>query len=444
MAPALCGLVAAVLSAHVISPAVPPSGLVEAVVGREVNALAQTLAARRGLHGAHPLAVGLRDRAGLRAAHEALAVPLESPQEARDRAVLHDRLGLEVLDRAGHPNAEEDDAVATVDLEGLYDPRHREILLGNWFPWEAGGLGLARDVAVALLDQRFGLEAWLARGSRAGSGQAESDAELARQAVLEGDALVQAIEHLDPRGALPPPRALADAASEVRGMILAENADATPVELERRLFVELDGLTFVAAVRARAPWKVVDELWNRPPLSTAEVLHPELRAHGHRPDDVRARVPDKLAGGWRAAYADTLGEVAIRTFLDRFGDRYVAERAAAGWGGDRVVLYRAPAVEPAGTPRELVVWATTWGDGGDAEDFANEATRVLALLAGAPAPDRHAGPGRARFVDPAGRLFAIERRRATVVMLFAAPPGAEGALGTVLASTARTAAAGRR
>ena len=162
-------------------------------------------------------------------------------------------------------------------------------------------------------------------------------------------------------------------------------------------------------------------------------------------------------------------------FLARAVDEYRAERAATGWGGDGALLFAPPdvlaaalpalpagaspslssaappslssAAPPAGVPPSVsptgaappfAAWITTWDDDTDAEDFAAQAALVLGVLARAPvAGDRHAStPGRLRAIDSAGRVYAIERRRRAVGMLFAAPAEAEAVLNDLMSAVA--------
>jgi hypothetical protein len=86
----------------------------------------------------------------------------------------------------------------------------------------------------------------------------------------------------------------------------------------------------------------------------------------------------------------------IRSWLANTLPPELAERAAAGWGGDRAGLYAtvsparpagegqesraaAPASPERGTPalaEPALAWLTVWDDAGEAEDFARAAERA--------------------------------------------------------------------
>ena len=200
---------------------------------------------------------------------------------------------------------------------------------------------------------------------------------------------------------------------------------------------------FMARLRARSPWTAIDEVWRRPPASTEQVLHPEKYERGEKPDDVASRLPDQAFARWPILYRDTVGEWGIRAFLERTGDPYRAERAAAGWGGDLALLVRAPSGDATDDAPEavagaaagtFVAWITTWDDDTDAEDFAAEAALALGDLAGVAVPNARPGSGRLRLADAAGRLFVVEHRRNTVGLLLGAPADAKNFLAGLLAN----------
>lgn len=467
----------------------PRPALVDSVVSRVVNDTAARMAARRGVRLTRPLVVRLVDAGQLAAARAALSADAEpdaastSPdgRELRPRAVTvsggPDRLLRETL--YGHLGWSFAAAPAAPELPGevtgLYDLPHDRLLLGSWADLSTNRLPWMRDIAQALLARRFDLERWpqvpTVSGPPDGTGASlntantantvNSDYLLARRAIVYGDATAQALEELDPQGNLPSPRALAGVVEALTPKLLAVGGAAastvSSLEIRERLFLELQGLMFIAGLRAREPWTAIDEVWRRPPASTEQLLHPEKYERGEKPDDVAARLSDadQPHARWRIIYRDTVGEWGIRAFLERAGNPYRAERAAAGWGGDRALLVRPAAAdgsvdasEPGGVSaaRTFVAWITSWDDDTDAEDFAAEAALALGDLARVAVLDARPASGRLRLTDADGRLFAVERRRRTVGLLLAAPADAENFLSGLLASATAAAPAspGRR
>jgi hypothetical protein len=412
---------------------VPTSGIVESVVARITNETAARVAARRGVRLTRPLEVRLVDRPQMTAVRDSLSDQAPTPP----RRILFDHLGLldtDLMGPARPPTSPQP------EITGLYDPTHEQLLVANWADLADGRFASIRDVAEVLLDRRFGLSRWLTV-----PGAVNFDATLARQAIVYGDATAQALEDLDPQVGLPSPRALAAIAEQLRSQFAAERAEAAPLDVQSRLFVELDGLTFVARIRARSPWRAVDEVWRHPVESSEQILHPEKYERGEKPDNVDGRLSDRadLAPLRRArdrsriVYRDTLGEFGTRLFLGRAGDPYRAERAAAGWGGDRALLLRrGDAPESASETRagSFVAWLTTWDDDTNAEDFAVEAAHAVAALAGAPLRDDRPASGQVRITDASGRLFAINHQRRVVGLLLDAPASAGDLLARLMSA----------
>src|SRR6185503_20253051 len=132
---------------------------------------------RRNGRGRFGKAVVVRvvDRDALRAALE--KVPRAAPVADREtESALLERLGL----GGGQPLA------APAEVSGHYDLSTRTVLVGDWVDPEAGQFALTRDAALAVLDRKFNLGAWLQGGQR--GGRKNSDGMLARQALAEGDA----------------------------------------------------------------------------------------------------------------------------------------------------------------------------------------------------------------------------------------------------------------
>jgi len=445
MAPVLLGLAAALAVADAVfaGPRLPLAD-VEPLVNRLVASEARALAADRGIRLSRPLEVRLLDRVHFAAERAALADSRAAPAEARAEASLRWRLGL-----GGDPRVTAAPPSAHFEATGLYDPAAKRVLIGNWSPLELERFGRWRDLAEGLLDRRFTFERLLRTDAPVSPEGRHSDATLARLALIEGDATVQALERLSPDG-LPPTRLLAEIVAQSRQVIAGESSPGEPLELARRLFLQLDGTAFVAGVRAREPWSVVDQVWERPPESTEQILHPEKYWRHESPDDLSARLPAGLAGGaWQAAFRDTLGELGVRVFLERVVGEHRAARAAAGWSGDRVALYRDASAGEAASDRELVVWLTTWDDVTDAGDFAEQAAAVVGALAGAALEERpppavgrgpHARRDRARRwrqTDARGRVFLLEQRGSTVGMVLGAPPDLERAWPAIMAGVGR-------
>jgi hypothetical protein len=311
-----------------------------------------------------------------------------------------------------------------------YDSLQRRLFVPDWIPLPEQRTALAHALAHALADQRFGLRDLL-KIDLEGRHHLDGDAERARVALVEGDASLAALELDDPRGALTGGHALPALAAALE----AVPAAATPAWLRSTAsFAHADGLAFVARVRARQPWSAVDALWADPPQSSEQVLHPEKYDARERPVVIAPQKLRALGDAWLPAASDVLGELGARIWLAAAVPPIIAQRAAAGWGGDRATLFVAASgtAPDAGPPLpSFVVWSTAWDDVTDAEDFARAAAPALAALARDPkatTDDPHSFIARGSH-----GVFALAARGAAVGLLLGAPESALGALGELLA-----------
>lgn len=132
---------------------------------------------------------------------------------------------------------------------------------------------------------------------------------------------------------------------------------------ERMMFPYLGGLLFcLEAGQGGKGFKGVDAAFSLPPLSTEQVLHPEKRL-GDEPDWPQVLEPQFADGAARPIYQNTLGELFIRVMLQSAMNKRAARTAAAGWDGDRYMLFDAEG------DADAVVLLSTWDTENDAREF---------------------------------------------------------------------------
>src|SRR5205085_541445 len=78
----------------------------------------------------------------------------------------------------------------TEQIAGLYDPKSHEFYIANWIPLEDQRMVMAHELTHALQDQHFQIETWLK------AARPNDDAELAREAFLEGSAMAAMVDYL--------------------------------------------------------------------------------------------------------------------------------------------------------------------------------------------------------------------------------------------------------
>ncbi|MFO7532893.1 MAG: hypothetical protein R6W93_10560 [Candidatus Limnocylindrales bacterium] len=238
---------------------------------------------------------------------------------------------------------------------------------------------VAHEYGHALQDAAWDLEA------RRIADLDRSDAILAQQALIEGDATAVmydwAARELD----------LADllrVSAAALGKQDQKKLSRMPMILQRQLeFPYIDGYAFVMAIRGRGDWAAVDDVWDAQPVSTEQILHPELY-----PDEIPVEVilPDVAAAlgpDWTTSYEQTLGEMQIgvwvahgekrRSLFPVLPGQLPNAEAAAGWGGDRLVSLDGP------DDAWAVVWQSDWDTPIDQQEFRRAARAAMEDLAGA-------------------------------------------------------------
>ncbi len=440
----------------VAAASAPATLVTEAQMLEETTALAQALGRVRRM----PVKIDWQRRlvgtADARAAAEAIVRGGASPAETEVDEKLFQRLGLLA------PGASYLDRLAGAvgrDPVGFYDPSSRRLSVPDFVSLPEQRPTLAHEITHAYQDQRFGLRRFF-RMTPDGRRGLSFDEQLARQALVEGDASVLSMEAIDPRGAFPAPMELAATAQRAREGAGPGFAAQTPRFLRELLaFPYVEGFAFVARERATASWAAIDAMWARPPESTTQILHPEKYDRRQSPIEIELPPLPLMGDGLRLARADTLGELLLRIWLAAPGPGLAAdplltpetaERAATGWRGDRVAIYvpaaadapPSPSVPDAGMPPPArtiaaLAWLTAWESDGDADDFLQSvAPRLAALAAGGESEiavpletvDRPM-VWRERTGDS---VFAIQRRGTSVALLLGAPETATPSLGTML------------
>ena len=447
-----------VVAAFTLALAAAP--LTDAALRPEVDKLVAAVSAARHLpfHGALP-ARALGPDETRRATALAVGEGLDSAA-ARTEGELLKRLGLFGLLSSGYGGG--DFAAAAYASAATPAPRYDAatgtLLVPNFLPIGSQRVELAHEIAHAVADQRFGLRRFLRLAPDRGP-RLDCDAARARLALVEGDAVLGGFELADPRENFLGAHALQALAVQLRGASQASShipsqdpfGQAAPSWFAQLgQFTHVDGLLFVARVRAHRPWSAVDALWGDPPATTEQILHPEKYDACEPAMAIDEGALPSLTGFGRPASSDVLGELVVRTWLESALPPELAARAAAGWGGDRAGLYApTPSVSDADAgataPLAPLAWLTLWDDDAEADDFARAARQVLAKMSketskeiSRPSGDSDATTATTTppdehdvFATPSG-AFALARKGDAVALLLAAPEPVAPALAAML------------
>lgn len=280
----------------------------------------------------------------------------------------------------------------------LYDPRVRTLAVASDGSALAarGKLAIAHESAHALQDQRFPLDVMKLWGPDA------DDQTLAWRALVEGDATLMMV--LWGRQFLSPEEKLSLARREL-GDTAPASAASPPSDQEELRFPYEEGYQFVRALHGRGGFAAVDQAFGRPPTSTEQVMHPEKYLEGEAPRAVPPFRPlDALVADWRVVGTDTLGELTLRSLIDRFSSQAQGTAAAAGWGGDRYTVLEDE------TGRLVILVDTVWDAEADAAEFFNAFVPTVDRRFGGTQTRTLDHPSRIRWSTPQGPIEALHTR----------------------------------
>ncbi len=244
----------------------------------------------------------------------------------------------------------------TEQVAGYYDPKAQQFYLADWIELEGQKPVMAHELTHALQDQHFNLkrfENWP---------KADSDAELAAHALIEGDATLAMTLYM----AKNPLDALAFIHS-LGGDEATEQFKQAPRALrESLLFPYEEGSAWATQVYKRGGWEMVSRAFTTLPQSSEQILHAEKYFSYEAPQKIT--LPDfksVLGPTWKRIDYDVNGEWGNYLILNEFiNDATISKRASAGWGGDRFALYET------GKPDEFVIaQLTAWDTPLDAREF---------------------------------------------------------------------------
>ncbi|MBI4560793.1 MAG: hypothetical protein HY724_02020 [Candidatus Rokubacteria bacterium] len=319
-----------------------------------------------------------------------------------------------------------------------YEPVRKVMIVGDWLKPEEQQIALAHELVHALQDRQIPIEKFLAPGPGKG------DQQLARQALLEGEAVAVTVELLlQARGldlsripALAGVHQLAMAFSGAAGPIFGR----APKFLQNLLiFPYVQGLAFVHQFRLRHPWSAFDRFYQDPPRSTTQILHPE-KVLDRREDPIVLTLPKPrpaLALGWRLASEDELGEWGLSAVLGTFLDEATSQRLARGWRGDRSQILEDSQGKLA------LIYRVRWEAEEPAEAFAQAYAGLLEKKYPALAGKGAKGPGSLWSWQDGSETSIVEQRGVDVLVLERVPTAAEKPLRQALWSGAPEAAPAR-
>jgi hypothetical protein len=256
----------------------------------------------------------------------------------------------------------------TEQVAGLYDPKAGEFYIADWIAPGDQRLIMAHELTHAIQDQHFSIEHW------ADAAKPNDDAELARHAVLEGSAFA-AMMDWQFRGSGLSVSQMDDLSTRLDPQLMIGSEkdskfDSAPAFLrDVLLFPYLSGAVFTQRLlKDNSGWPGFNKVFEKPPASTQQILHPDLYARGVAPADVPLpALPSAAAGNWKKLDENVAGEFFLLEWLKQFAGDARAKELSPLWAGDRMVTYKdANAPRGGKSVRVLAIWRIRTGSDADA------------------------------------------------------------------------------
>ncbi len=224
----------------------------------------------------------------------------------------------------------------TEQIAGLYDPKAHEFYIADWIPLEDQRMVMAHELTHALEDQHFQIETWLK------AARPNDDAELAREAFLEGSAMAAMVDYLLQGTG----KSVNDMPEFDPSLLTGDIGDtpsmkkAPPFIKDALVFPYFAGMKFTAASLKPNGWPALGKVFKNPPVSTQQIMHPALYKSGHVPEKVTLPdVQSRLGKEWKKLDDNLMGEFGWKEVLKQYLGEDRAAPLAAAWDGDRYLVY---------------------------------------------------------------------------------------------------------
>ena len=230
--------------------------------------------------------------------------------------------------------------VLTDQIAGLYDPKAKEFYIADWIKPDQQREVMSHELTHALEDQSFDVDPWIK------AARPNDDAELARDSVSEGTAMAAMVDY-SLRDSQMGVRDLPDVAPLMRLGVTGEWANdpilakAPPYIRDELFFPYLAGASFSQQfLKAHTGWADLKLLFENPPVSTQQILHPQLYLNGVKPQKVT--LPDwkgVVPADWNLLEENVQGEFGLDEILKQFLGQDRADSLSPAWTGDRYALF---------------------------------------------------------------------------------------------------------
>jgi hypothetical protein len=290
--------------------------------------------------------------------------------------------------------------VLTDQVAGLYDPKAEEFYIADWIPADEQRPVMAHELTHALEDQSFHIDPWIK------AARPNDDAELARDSVSEGSAVAAMVDYTlrDEKMSV---RDVPDVTVLIRSGAIAEmdkdpKLSHAPIYIrDELLFPYLAGTSFSQQfLKAHTGWGDIKLVFANPPVSTQQILHPDLYLKGVKP--VSVSLPDWKAvapNDWKLLEENVMGEFGLEEVLKQFLGQDRADKLSPAWAGDRYAVF-----EDQKTKNTVLVYRIVFDKDENAARFCGQYSEALELKY-KERKDLFRRPNYFQFTTPDGGVF---------------------------------------
>lgn len=302
-------------------------------------------------------------------------------------------------------------------VSAYYDPRAKVMVVGDWLPPEQQRAALVHELVHALQDREMSLDTFISPDPGRG------DQLLARQALIEGEAVALSIDFLLKAQSMD--ITMLPDLSNTQGLIAASVGGpvlgkAPKFIRDLLLFPYLEGVGFAHQFRKSHPWSAMSGLYRDPPRSTAQIMDPAKRIGVPREDPVPVVLPDlsRLLPGETLVSDDEMGQFALGAVAGLHLGEVEGRRAAVGWRGDRYQVWE----DRAG--RFLIAYLAVMRDDQVAATLAGHLRHVVTSRHPGLAGKMRGGAGALTAWSDGAVASLVEQRGSQVLLLEQIPAGA--------------------
>jgi hypothetical protein len=281
------------------------------------------------------------DRAGIRQVVSGKLSEVYTDQEIEDMSTAYSALGL----LPPHfPLKQTYINLLGEQIAAFYDQHQHKLFMFQDASLEnaQNRVILAHELTHALQDQNFGLLRLPLEVKN------NDDQAAAASALIEGDATLVMAQYMQKDLTW---RTMTDTVMYSATQSMEQIRKAPRFLREMLVFPYIHGQQFCQAAFERGGYAALTAVYANPPASTAQILHPEKYFAESREDPIPVSIPDTTFQGRKPIADNVLGEMGCRLLFEQFTDEDSAEETAAGWRGDRYLVF---------DQGDSLVWRTIW------------------------------------------------------------------------------------